>query len=128
MIWQHDCLHVCMITQDIQSVPNPEATPVDERRRHLRHEWAGIIDVHRTTIPQASRIGPALVENISTGGLRMTMDLGIAPGTQIRLRNRYVDCLAVVRYSESHALGYFVGVEFAQPLPPSLMEYWANVA
>ena len=117
-----------MITQDIQSVSKQKATSVDERRRQIRHKWAGIIDVHRTTNPQASRIGPALVENISTGGLRIRMDLGIAPGTQIRLRNRQINLLAVVGFTQTDASGCFAGVDFAQRLLRVSAEYWSDVA
>lgn len=122
------CHNPCM--SSLESSPDthrtPAVTPVDRRQR-IRYECTGLIDVYRTNGPRYVRIGAGLVENISEGGLRLQMDMGFAPGTQLRLRNRYVDFTAVVRYTERQPVGYFMGVEFVGTSRSSGSDAWADL-
>ena len=54
-----------------------------------------------------------LLEDISSGGLCLSMSLPLDPGRAVRLSAAGLDAQAKVRYCELGDYGYLTGVEFA---------------
>jgi hypothetical protein len=96
-----------------------------ERRKYARFVCTGLIDVFGRTMPSSrSRLGPALVHNISERGARLQMDVRLPVGAALRLRNRYSDFAGTVRHCTAGISGYVIGIEFDRRVDWQQLEGW----
>ena len=108
-------------------------TPWDEKRRDLRIKEN--LPIRYESIPRA-KFGNALSQDISEGGVRLTLDEFIPKLSKMLLMinlmpNKLVELNAEVRWAErvSHSYHYQVGLEFQDISPDarrSISEYVAS--
>jgi hypothetical protein len=85
------------------------------KRRYERSEPpdVGLVDVFRTTRFGVKRwLGPALLEDISEGGVAMRMDCPMRVGQELHLHTRTVSLIGRVCHCIPLELGYRIGLEF----------------
>jgi c-di-GMP-binding flagellar brake protein YcgR len=89
---------------------------MDKRRKDTRTaaESVGLINVLIQKKGAWEPVARAMLLDVSKGGVGIQMDQGIAPGTKVRLENRWVIYSGVVRHCTMGMLsaGFKVGIQF----------------
>jgi hypothetical protein len=85
-----------------------------ERRKDERGPapGVGLVDVYMASPRNRVRLGPSLLEDLSTGGVCIRMDQAVSIGMVVYLTNRYVRCTACVRNCRPMYSGFYIGLEF----------------
>jgi len=89
------------------------ASSNQQRRREERHAAPNVGLVELLVVTAYGVLKPAgrsLLYDQSRSGLSVVVDNAIPAGTELILRNRYVEYRGLVRHCQRHELGYKVGL------------------
>jgi len=96
----------------VEPVRTPPASPSERRstRRSLCSELASVRFEDQTGRPVDLS---GLIEDISPGGLCLSLSAPLTPGRTVRVSSEGLDARAEVRYCELGDYSYLVGLRFA---------------
>jgi hypothetical protein len=87
---------------------------IKDRRAHARLLCAELIELIWCNHTGRERRCVANLEDISTSGISLHMDIPIAPGMSVTMLHGVTSLAGVVRHCRYADGGYFVGIQFDQ--------------